>query len=615
MSLQNLTTGPNDLNLFCNTMTCQSIGANCINHCANEGSGAGVFDSVTGSVGNKTANFKSLVAGSGVSITNNSDNLTISSTGSTSPVQSVFTRTGNVVAQSGDYNLNQLSGVFLSLLGTSQVLTYDGTNFTNQYITNPSADFIVYVNKSGNDSIANGSINNPYLTISAAMTSITYATATQRVIISLGSGVYSDSFSLKANVFIIGTESISTKLTGTIDINNSTWNNGNDNRSGFSNVTLLNAITFDFTLQSATAGKIYCYDCWFDGLVTMTADGPINQSVIFNCIFFGGWTQNGMTGVLNNCTFFGGNIIANSSSVGATDLQLDSTVCAGNLTITSTSAQSIEVDLYSSFIPGTISVTGSGAVLKYTVDSIPTTGISISGGATATNLNSISSNLISEVIQSSPGSYNITVPTGAKTAIINAVGAGGAGANPSGSQGGGGGGAGGGIVNFPIGVSAGQIIAVSIGTGGATPGTNGTDTTINLGTFTITCSGGQGGQLAVPSGNGGNGGSVILPTGTITGGSGGIAGLGANGNVGFFAYSGAGGGAGANGGPTFNGGAQLLFTGGTGNSRQGGGGASCFANGGSYNVSPGGSLGSGGPGDVNGIFAGGDGFVSIAFYS
>lgn len=223
-------------------------------------------------------------------------------------------------------------------------------------------------------------------------------------------------------------------------------------------------------------------------------------------------------------------------------------------------------------------------------------------------------NLISVETRSTPGAASIIVPPTARYAILNAVGGGGAGANPSGLEGGGGGGAAGGIVNYPLGVKAGQTINIVIGAGGSIPGSDGTATTINLGTFTITCTEGQGGQLAIPSGNGGNGGSVILPFATTVGGAGGIAGVGADGGVGVFAYSGAGGGAGTNGGPTFNGGAQLLFTAGTGNNRQGGGGASCFGDGGSY-ITTTGILGSGGPGDANGIFAGGNGFVTISFYS
>jgi hypothetical protein len=269
----------------------------------------------------------------------------------------------------------------------NSILTSTGSAV--QWLPNPisTSTFIVYVNEGGNDSTGNGSVNNPYLTIAHAMSTITYATASQRVIINLGPGTYSSNFSLKANVFIIGSEPIATRLTGTIDINDASWNNANDNRSGFSNCTLVNAITFNFTAQSASAGKLYIYDCWFDGLITMTADSSINQTVLTDCVLFAGWTQNGMEAILNNCDFFGGNITVNSSAATATYCQLDSTIAAGNLVVTSTSAQVCQAYLYSSYIPGTISASGSGATIYYTIDSIPPTGISLSSSATSSNLN------------------------------------------------------------------------------------------------------------------------------------------------------------------------------------------------------------------------------------
>jgi hypothetical protein len=113
-------------------MTCSNlVGVNCINECSNEGSGVGIFDDITGSPGSKSANFKGLVAGSGASIVATSDSIVISSTGSSAPVQSVFGRTGIVTAQSGDYNIDQLSGVSLSSPSSNQVLSYNGTNFIN----------------------------------------------------------------------------------------------------------------------------------------------------------------------------------------------------------------------------------------------------------------------------------------------------------------------------------------------------------------------------------------------------------------------------------------------------------------------------------------------------
>ncbi|HEX4044824.1 MAG TPA: hypothetical protein VHZ76_04080 [Gammaproteobacteria bacterium] len=83
----------NDFNLNCNTLSCNHLDANCINSCANEGSGIGIFDNITGSLGNKVANFKSLVSGSNISITPSSNSVTITSlpfTPSVEPANTVY---------------------------------------------------------------------------------------------------------------------------------------------------------------------------------------------------------------------------------------------------------------------------------------------------------------------------------------------------------------------------------------------------------------------------------------------------------------------------------------------------------------------------------------------
>ena len=133
MSIQNLFDA-NGFHLYCDTMTCNNIGSNCLNTCANEGTGAGVFDSVVGVSGARVANFKSLIAGGGISIIPGSTAITISGTGGGAPVQSVFGRTGNVVAASNDYNISQIAN--------STVLA----NTADTVITSPSNGQVISYN-------------------------------------------------------------------------------------------------------------------------------------------------------------------------------------------------------------------------------------------------------------------------------------------------------------------------------------------------------------------------------------------------------------------------------------------------------------------------------------
>jgi len=527
-----------------------------------------------------------------------------------------LTLTQNNAAVNGNYNINLYNGStnhysavhlqnklidYHSSSGSSrQFLSSNINNVSWADVTSPVSDYTYYVNKSGNDTSGDGSINNPFLTCSAAMNAITNALPTQRVIINLGSGRYSENFSFKANVFIVGYEPLSTRLDGIIDINNPSWNNGDDNRCGISNCSILNPITFDFTLQSSTAGKVYIYNCWFDDLVTSIAFYSINQFLVFDSVFFGGWTQTGIESIISACNFFGGDINVNDSVNSDTSLTLSSTVGAGNL-IVSSSVRSLEVDLYSSYMPS-ISVSGSFSLLKYTLDSVPISGITLSGGATSTNLNqTFNTNLVSSYVQNVPGVYNIVCPASAKSCTISAVGGGGGGCNNPGFASPGGGGAGG-VLNYPVSVGAEQFINITIGAGGAS-NNDGNDTVINIGTLVITCGKGF---TSTDQTHGGNGGSVNLGFTSISGGAGGNADAsGSNGNINFFMYSGAGGG-----GSRANGGSVLLFSGGSADANYGGGGASLFANGGNNHSN--GTFGSGGGADN---FSGGDGYVYINFYS
>ncbi len=174
---------------------------------------------------------------------------------------------------------------------------------------------------------------------------------------------------------------------------------------------------------------------------------------------------------------------------------------------------------------------------------------------------------------------------------------------------------------YPVPVVAGEIITGSVGAGGAggtanNLGIGGQQSTVVIGTITLTA---NGGFNTIFLSDGSSGGISTTPLGSSpTGGSGGIGGNnGGDGASGIYTYSGAGGGS-----FQANGGNLLLFTGGLGNIAAdggGGGGASAFANGGTPTGLFNGSLGSGGAGG-NGTGTttggtGGDGFVRIDYYS
>lgn len=635
---------PNALDLNCNEMTCNVlncpdiIASNCINTCANEGVGAGIFDAITGAPGSKTANFKSLVAGGGITITSNASDLTIAapaslpsgspgqilningsgnaefdytlnsqnnpyvlntgtssltlqgnstvisssgltcnapsnftsnvvvgssltdslasagtngqvlkSTGSavkwqtqTFPVDSVFSRTGTVIAQSGDYNINQLAGVSITSPQTSQVLEYNGSNFVNSSIytytstvfnssssvsavlntlyingttatytlpstgsgnissrimiacsqsvqcqitfgvgqflvyngtaysnftmnsptgsvelicignnqwtfgsisgqwssallsfksfnatmdtvatlqdtniispiTNnylkyssgswinsnifspSSSSFKVYVDQSGNDTTGDGTSNNPYLTITHAMSQITFASISNRVALFIGPGTWTDSFALKPNIFLVGTVLNDVRLSGTITLNDSGWVVNNDNRSGAENIIFTVSETFDFTIQSSQQGKLYFTDCIFNAVPVLVAFNPVNQVIFDYCRFFGGITQTGITSVFSACNFLGGPITLNSSTNAQCNAQFTGGGISGNVSATYTSSNAVILTLINFGIQGTLSISGASCSLYATCDSIPIGGVIIASGATLNYLNDTNS--------------------------------------------------------------------------------------------------------------------------------------------------------------------------------------------------------------------------------
>jgi hypothetical protein len=80
----------------------------------------------------------------------------------TAPVQSVFGRTGDVVAAEGDYNLNQLGDVTITTATNGQVLKYNGTTWVNAAdasgLTSVGVSMPSAFNVSGSPLTSNGTI-------------------------------------------------------------------------------------------------------------------------------------------------------------------------------------------------------------------------------------------------------------------------------------------------------------------------------------------------------------------------------------------------------------------------------------------------------------------------
>jgi hypothetical protein len=152
----------------------------------------------------------------------------------------------------------------------------------------------VYVAKNGSDDNV-GSELSPFLTISAALASITDASPTKRYVIKVAVGRYDEaSVSLKANVFILGEDPSATRIGGAFTLA-SDFSGSADNRSGLSMVTILSACNFDWNAVTSEAGKLYFQNVAFNTALTLNGyNNAIAQVQMWNTIHFGNFTVSGI---------------------------------------------------------------------------------------------------------------------------------------------------------------------------------------------------------------------------------------------------------------------------------------------------------------------------------
>lgn len=233
-------------------------------------------------------------------------------------------------------------------------------------LTSPSTDQNYYVTKFGNDTSGNGSIGKPYLTIGKALTVIIDSSVTKRYVINVGPGDYNENLVLKANVFIKGSNPITTRITGTtLNINDATWNTATtDNRSGFQDITINPVCTWDFTAQTNnTDGKLYFFNIRTGAAWTTTAKGAVNQLIIQDSEVFGTTTFNGMNTYVHATSWQSGDLVLNSSAAASIPaiLTVISGRIAGNITATWTSNAAVTLNLAGLTVSSSTILTASGA--------------------------------------------------------------------------------------------------------------------------------------------------------------------------------------------------------------------------------------------------------------
>lgn len=281
----------------------------------------------------------------------------------------------------------------------------------------PSSSQMLYVQKSGSDITGDGTIGNPYLTIAFAMTTITDSSTNKRYVMNVGPGTFSDNFSWVAWVFMVGASQIATRLTGNIDINNPTWGIPGptfDERAGATDIQFSGTITLDFTLQSSQYGKFYFWNCNVNNTLNITAQGPINQVICQDGLWFGGVSTNGGQLVFNAIMGQAGNIILTTSPT----TLVFSAFCGalnGNLIMNDVGGVTATAYLFDFPILGNITLNGANVSLFATNSSLPLkANVTIAGGATLTRLTDAAS---LEYSPTTPSDWALPLPSTVQEAL------------------------------------------------------------------------------------------------------------------------------------------------------------------------------------------------------
>ena len=162
----------------------------------------------------------------------------------------------------------------------------------------------IYVSKNGNDTTGTGGQHKPFLTLTKAFSMITDATPSKRYVVRVAAGAYTEaSVALPSNVFVIGEQKETVRITGAVSMGAWTQDNsGSDDRSGFSMVTLLSAANFNWQTAKSRAGKLYMNEVVFASTLNLYGyDNAIAQAQFDSCVIFGAVTISGINvGVFSN---------------------------------------------------------------------------------------------------------------------------------------------------------------------------------------------------------------------------------------------------------------------------------------------------------------------------
>lgn len=305
-------------------------------------------------------------------------------------------------------------------LDTNKIYRWSGSAYIEISTTDVipiSVENIRYVSKNGNDGTGDGSVNKPYLTITAAQNSIIDASPTKRYGIVVSAGTYTETgiFALKANVFIVGTSRDSVRIGATSFALASDFSGSADNRSGISQATILNNADFNWTTVTSAAGKLYFNEVSFNGTVDLYGyNNAIAQSQFDSCIIFGNFAISGINlGILTNTTYYGNITMSQHPSGGVPTLIFASGgSCSGTVTlnaIVNDFNRRCSLFARNLWMNG-LTINGPSAYVDATISSIPKNGATITNNGNLVYIDAGANNRLS----------NLVAPTAVNESIIPA---------------------------------------------------------------------------------------------------------------------------------------------------------------------------------------------------
>lgn len=236
--------------------------------------------------------------------------------------------------------------------------------FSNTFINQNSR----YVDGGGSDITGNGSVINPYQTISFALSQITTASPSNPFGIIVQPGIYAENIGIKPSVSISGNAIGGvTKINGNVTLDPSYTVNGD---TLFSNIEIQQNVNIDFSAMGVASSTIGFNNCVVDGALDFIgASGQNNQLVSLTGIFNGNIHVSSAFNVSTGNIYTGNYLLDSAVSNGDSNNISNADIYFGSVTYQNTGANNTTARLMNSSVFGAMTIDGANTNLGVDVDS------------------------------------------------------------------------------------------------------------------------------------------------------------------------------------------------------------------------------------------------------